>query len=94
MNSLKNITCRYYMERNHYDKARPASMQTGSRVTGEIFFDITQKGKFRANDFKRGVPPKYFFLTMHDKTSLMAIFFVGKTHESLYHWFSVNALRE
>ena len=69
-------------------------MQTVSRVAREKFFDITQKRKFRTNDFKRGILPKHF-PTMQNETSLAILLkrFVGKTYAGLYQWFSVNALK-
>ena len=37
------------------------------------FFNITQKGRFGTNDFKRGIPPKHFFPTIEDETSFIVI---------------------
>ena len=48
-------------------------MQTGSRVTAEKLFYITQKGKLCTNDFERGIPGKYYFPTMQNETSHITI---------------------
>ena len=45
----------------------PVSKQTGFRVTGENFFNVTQKGKFHTNDFKGGIQ------TMQNETSHISI---------------------
>ena len=48
-------------------------MRTGSRVTGERFFTITQKGKFCTNNLKRGILPKHYFSTMQNKIFYISI---------------------
>ena len=48
-------------------------MQTGSHVTGERFFNITQKGKFSTNDFKREILPEHYFPTIQNEISYISI---------------------
>ena len=71
-------------------------MQTRSRVAGERVFNITQKGKFRANDFKRGILPIPYFPTMQNETSILTIHphnrFASKAYQSFCQWFLVDAL--
>ena len=49
---------------------------------GERFFNITQKGKFRTNDFKRGILPKHYFPAMQNETFYLHKRFVSKAYES------------